>query len=540
MNMDFFRTIGQQLASLWRELKVYQRFTVIMVISVLLALLGFLLYNATTSRFVPLFSEDRLTISDAAEVKSHLEAARVEYTLKGDTLIMVPAEKLHALRMDLAAAGLPKMQGSKGFELFDSNTWIKGEKELAVLEMRALKGELERDISAMEGIRSANVKLDIPTQRAFGGTETQSKASVIVNLQPGARLTAGKLSAITYHVSGAVHGLTPNMVAISDTTGKLYQALDPNGDVDLLAAEEVSQEERLKSKVDGLLSMVVGPDNYYSSVQIRMSREKTVSEVVHYQGATENGIQLGKPVASTTVVSGSQLAEREKQESGTVGSNNEAIAGQIAEGGNDVLRRSETRDQTQTQYDVPMSRTKTQSQPGKIVGIYIGVTIDKNIAVGDNTDIKDGVSGGVRDATTVKTQIYEQLKKIIQAYGLSNEPSVEFADFDRTRMEDAKAEDRMANYMSIAYQAATVLFVLIVALGMLWTLNRFWKRHMLLPPDIDKGVEEEEVYSNEPSLVEVEGMIEAIKMRFQNDPSTVGEVVSEWLSEENDFNLKLK
>src|ERR1700722_4001480 len=42
----------------------------------------------------------------------------------------------------------------KGFELFDSGTWIKGEKELQMLEMRALKGQLEIEIEKFENIKN--------------------------------------------------------------------------------------------------------------------------------------------------------------------------------------------------------------------------------------------------------------------------------------------------------------------------------------------------------------------------------------------------
>ena len=93
----------------------------------LVGMLSFLVMNAASSRYVPLFPSERLLVSDAAEVKEYLDGLRVAYQLKSDTLILVPEKDIHRLRMDLASIGLPKMHSGKGFELFDSNTWIKGE-----------------------------------------------------------------------------------------------------------------------------------------------------------------------------------------------------------------------------------------------------------------------------------------------------------------------------------------------------------------------------------------------------------------------------
>lgn len=163
---------------------------------------------------------------------------------------------------------------NKGFELFDTNTWIKGEKELQVLEMRALKGQLERDLAEFDQIKSASVILDMPPTRTFGGSSHKTKASVILSLNPGARLSASQLRAITYHLAGAVHGLQPNMIAISDTTGKLYKVLDPEGSDELLSNASLAFEEHLDQKIRGLLTPLLGAEHYVCSVQALVENEK--------------------------------------------------------------------------------------------------------------------------------------------------------------------------------------------------------------------------------------------------------------------------
>ncbi len=163
--------------------------------------------------------------------------------------------------------------GSKGFELFDTNTWIKGEKELQVLEMRALKGQLEKDLTEFDQIKSASVILDMASgRRNFGGSQHKTKASVILTLNPQTRLSISQMHAITYHLAGAVHGLEPNMIAISDTTGKLYKTLDPEGGEELLSNASLAFEEHLDQKVQALLTTLIGAQQYSCLVQGRVEK----------------------------------------------------------------------------------------------------------------------------------------------------------------------------------------------------------------------------------------------------------------------------
>jgi len=533
MNLNFIKDAGNQLLAIWRDIKTYQKFTVVMVLMVLVGMLSFLVMNAASSRYTPLYPSERLLISDAAEVKAHLDSSRVPYKIQGDTTIMVPEDQVHTLRMDLASVGLPKMHSSKGFELFDSNTWIKGEKELQVLEMRALKGQLETDIGEFENIREASVILDIAPPRPFGGSMYKTKASVILNLMPGARLNTSQLRSITFHVAGAVRGLTPNMVAISDTSGKLYQAIDPDGTVDMLRSAEVAVEERLKAKVDGMLAMVVGHDSFYSTVQVSMSREKMSQEQKIYSG-TVDGTNLGDAVMMSVTESGMSMTEKEHTAQGTPGTNNEAIAGAIL-GGAEVLNRDENRNQMYRQMAVPVSHLKVNSTPGKIESISIGVMIDKTITVDAGADLPpEEIVDGRRNTEQLREEVQKQLGKILEGYAVRAIPAVDFVEFDKTRFSKKVKEESWSSMMATVTSVGTVFFVVLTVLGMFWTFNRFWRRHMMLPPTLEKEEEEEETleFAAEPSLVEVEAMVESVKMRFQNDPGAVVQTIRDWLTEE--------
>jgi flagellar M-ring protein FliF len=540
MNLDFLKDLGRQLAKIWSEIKTYQKFTVIVVVATLLAVLSFLVVNAASTKYTLLFPTDRLAIADAAEVKNYLEGMRVNYKLRGSTAIMVPEEDVHKLRMDLAAAGLPKLNGSKGFELFDTNTWIKGEKELQVLEMRALMGQLQRDIGEYENIKDAHVILDLAPPRPFGGSIYKAKASVILDLMPGARINQSQLRAITFHVAGAVRGLTPNMVAISDTSGNLYQGLDPNGEIDLLRASEVAHEERLKSKIDSMLALVVGHGNFYSTVQVTMNRNKQVRERKIFSGQVD-GVNLGEAVVSSVTEQGLQMTEVERAERGSPGTTNEAVAGAILGAGGELMNRDEQRNSQYRQMAVPIDHITINSTPGQISSISIGVLIDKTITIDTNADIpQTEIQDGKRNASVLKAEIENQLAKIVEGYNIKAIPAVDFVEFDKTKFNEKVKEETWVSMMDNATAAASVLFVLFTVLGMFWTFNRFWKRNMLTPPALENDDEDSELdLVDEPTIVEVEAMIESIKTRFQNDPNAVVETVREWIAEES-FELASK
>ncbi|MDF2550346.1 MAG: Flagellar M-ring protein FliF [Chlamydiales bacterium] len=536
MNLDFLKDLGKQLADIWREIKVYQKFTVVLVGAFLTGMMIFLIANASYTRYTPLYPADRLNISDAAEIKAYMDGTHVPYKIQGDTLVMVPEEQVHRIRMDLAAIGIPKMNTSKGFELFDQNTWIKGEKELQVLEMRALKGQLEKDISGYENVKNASVILDIAPPRLFGGSAYQTKASVILNLMPGARLNTSQLRAITFHVSGAVRGLSTNMVAISDTTGKLYQAFDPEGDIDSVRNAEIAVEEHIKAKVDGLLAMVVGLDNFYSTVQVTMSREKMVQERKIFSGKV-NGIDLGEPVAMSISDMGMQLSQRERAEMGTPGSNQEAVAGAIPGTGSDISNRDESKNQQVRQMAVPIDHIKVHTMPGRIDNLSIAVLIDKTISVDERADLPSSeMKEGKRDAQLLKNEIERQLTKILEGYQVKITPAVDFVEFDRTQFNKKIADESWSTLMEGLVQAGTAIFALAVVLGMFWTFNRFWKRHIEQPPSLEEEDHEEQFeFMQEPSLAEIEAMVESIKTRFQTDPTLVVDSMRDWLAEEREF-----
>lgn len=256
-----------QVRTIWKEMRPLPR---VVVLAILLGV-GVLLFYATLpsreGRYLPL----SLPQAEPARVRHYLEENHIPFKEHPERGILLPEERVDSIRTQLTASGYTKQEPGKGFELFDSSTWIKGDKELQVLEMRALKGQIEQDLAHFDAIKSASVILDMaPTKTLSPSPKT--KASVIVKLMPHASLSPSQLMAITYHVTGAVRGLEPHMIAISDTTGKLYKTIDPEGKKEEEATSALLFEERLSEKIEMLLLPLLGPEHFVLSLHAALDK----------------------------------------------------------------------------------------------------------------------------------------------------------------------------------------------------------------------------------------------------------------------------
>src|ERR1700691_5523946 len=169
--------------------------------------------------FRPLYSA--MAPEDAAQVVQKLKEAGVEYRLaeNGGT-VQVPSARLADSRLTLASAGLPK-SGRIGFELFDKTNFGATELVEHVNYQRALEGELERSVMSMAEVVQARVHLSFPKESVFLDQQQPAKASVMVKLHTGARISAQNVVAITNLIASAVEGLNPSGVAVLDVDGNL-------------------------------------------------------------------------------------------------------------------------------------------------------------------------------------------------------------------------------------------------------------------------------------------------------------------------------
>src|SRR5436309_11365616 len=109
--------VGSQLQAIWKQLGLNQRVSLALAAAIVLLGLGALVFWSSRADYALLYG--KLDDAEAAKVIAALDDAKVPYQVsRGGGAITVPADKVHVLRMQLAAKGIPRGEGV-GFEIFD-------------------------------------------------------------------------------------------------------------------------------------------------------------------------------------------------------------------------------------------------------------------------------------------------------------------------------------------------------------------------------------------------------------------------------------
>ncbi|HEX3681635.1 MAG TPA: flagellar basal-body MS-ring/collar protein FliF [Bryobacteraceae bacterium] len=259
-----------QLRKFVDSLGVRQRLTILAsAVLLIFGLLAFLHWNRERD-FRPLYSN--LSAEDAGAVLAKLRESGTEYRVRdADSTILVPSERLAELRLQMATAGIPK-SGRIGYELFDrTNLGITDFTE-QINYHRAVEGELERSVMAISGVEQARVHVTFPKDSAFTDQQQPAKASVMVKIKPGFKLSQPNAVAITQLVSSAVEGLAPESVSVMDMHANLLLRPKKPGDgsepsEDLLQYKTSLEHETL-AKIGSVLDPLLGSEKYRASVDM--------------------------------------------------------------------------------------------------------------------------------------------------------------------------------------------------------------------------------------------------------------------------------
>lgn len=206
---------------------------------------------------------------DAAAIAQELQATNTAYQLSADgSSIMAPAADLAALRLKLAAKGLP--QGSAASSTLPAADSPFGMSDLAerTRYQQLLETDLGTTISGLQSVRAARVHLALPKPSAFIRDNREASASVLVTLYPGRQLDSGQVAAIVHLVAASVPDLDARQVSVIDQQGQLLTS-DPDspGAVDDNRLRMTTRiENTYAQRIEDLLTPLVGPGRVRAQV----------------------------------------------------------------------------------------------------------------------------------------------------------------------------------------------------------------------------------------------------------------------------------
>ncbi len=255
-----------QLKRLLEALSWKQMLSILLVAGgVIAGLTAFSRWNRERD-FRPLYSE--LSQEDAAAVVAKVRESGFDFRISDNgTAVLAPSAKVAELRLQLAAAGIPK-SGRIGYELFDKTNFGASDFTEQVNYHRALEGELERSVISLAEVEQARVHITLAKDSVFLESRQPAKASVLVKLRPGAQLSAQNVAAICQLIASAVDGLAPEAVAVVDMRGNLLNRARraPSGEdgepSDAALDYRQKIEHDLLAKISGTLTPLLGEGKF--------------------------------------------------------------------------------------------------------------------------------------------------------------------------------------------------------------------------------------------------------------------------------------
>jgi flagellar M-ring protein FliF len=253
--------LGAQFQEIWKQLGANQRVSVVLATGVLfLGVIGVAWWSGR-AEYGLLYG--KLSDGEAARVIAALDDAKVRYKVgAGGSSILVPAEKVHLVRMQLAGKGIPRSDGV-GFEIFDKPNFGISDFVQRANYVRALQGELARTIAQIDEVESARVMVVLPENRLLLDKDKHATASVFIRLRGNTQLSPQAINSIRFLVANSVEGLKPNFVSLVDNQGNV---LSENVETDSLVGLSATQldarrnlEQYLAKKAEGMLEKVLGP-----------------------------------------------------------------------------------------------------------------------------------------------------------------------------------------------------------------------------------------------------------------------------------------
>ncbi|MBQ2983870.1 MAG: hypothetical protein IJD57_03655 [Candidatus Gastranaerophilales bacterium] len=264
------------------------------------------------------------------------------------------------------------MDEHTGLEIFDKGDFTSTKDDKKIRLVRAINGELARLIRKIPPIENAQVFISIPEQTFFSQNQKPITATVQITMPSGDRLDNMKVKAISNLLLGAVHGLQPDNISITDTNGTVYNSIIGASDDAIAKIEE--NDKYMQSKVNAQLDKLIGKEHYIATVSTYLTQSPIEKTSIVYN-----------PEQKTSIAEQSfkeNLGDNQN-DSTTSGMNPvsvyvpSGVKGSIQTGSSSQDRKY-SRTATETQYGVSKTQINEYMGAGIIEKISIAVSIEES------------------------------------------------------------------------------------------------------------------------------------------------------------------
>lgn len=365
-----------------------QKMALLAALAASIALVVGVLLWSKSADYTVLFSN--LEERDGGAIVTSLQQQNVPYKFTpGGGAIMVPSDRVHDIRLQLAAQGLPR-GGMVGFELMENQKLGVSQFHEQVNYQRGLEGELARTIQSIGSVANARVHLAIPKRSAFLRDQQKPTASVFVNLRAGRNLDGAQVAGIVHLVSSSVPNMSNDSVSVIDETGKLLTdsndptraaGLDPT---QLRYVEDL--EAAYVRRIETILEPMVGRGNFRAQVtaDVDFNRIEQTDEIYKPNPNPQQAIRSQQSSEVLTRDPGAQgvpgALTNQPPVPATAPITNPATAGAAGADGNFLTRNTAAT----TNYEVDRTIQHTKRALGAIRRLSVAVVINHRTTVDKN------------------------------------------------------------------------------------------------------------------------------------------------------------
>jgi flagellar M-ring protein FliF len=528
----------KQFLRFWTELGNNQKVSLILATVGVIAAMAALVVWSGKPQMVMLYGG--IDTKDMADVVKVLDDQSIPYEIKSGNSVYVSKENVYKVRMDLASKGVPA-GGSVGYEIFDRTGFGVSDFVQRTNFTRALQGELQRTIMQLRGVRSARVMIVTPQNRLMVSDKpARSTASVMVDTG-GKTMEPDAVNSIRFLVANSVEGLDVNDVVVVDANGvALSQDLVQDKVVGAASGQfkfRKNLEDYFTTKVESMLSKVVGPQNVVARVSVELDTQAVSmtedkfdpnGQVVRNQTTsdeTNRTVEVKSSTPAATGANGNAPQDAAAAANGATLGVTAAAAPEPPHNTTEGIHKNKT-----VNYEINHSRTETIKAPGNVRRISAAVFVAKRFTETD----------GKRVANPRTAEEIESLRQmIVQAIGVEEGTdantryvTLEEADFaPAVNPEDIMKPDTLQQIFTWLEMMKNFIAVGFAAI-MFWVFLRVLKKHKPEPYSLE--IMDEESSDNKKGADVVPRLTpELLNELIREKPENVSTALRNWALETN-------
>ena len=309
---NFIKQLRDRFMTLFNSLSRNKKIGLIAgtIVAVLALTFGILFFTRTEYVVIA----QGLTPAEAQSITTKLDDMGIVWRDSNDTsVISVAKDDVSRARMELAVSVAP---GTFNWsDVFSSESITMTAQTREQMYIQAAAAAVERSIETIIAVENATVILQIPKDsNYFIKDDIKSKASVVINVKPGATMSQEQVNGIVNLIVSSVKDLSAENVTILDATGIQLNNQDDSGEFS--ATSQYDLQQRVQNQMQNDLTMFLEKLYGIGNVEVKPNL------ILDFNQQTETQKLFSPPVEGETsgmVRSATTISENVINDAGAIG-----------------------------------------------------------------------------------------------------------------------------------------------------------------------------------------------------------------------------